>query len=156
MSGLDQLLMVAVVVAAGALPFLWRRLPALITIPLRSGGLVSDGDLGLADLYSQITFGRLCELHRLIEVNGPEKRTVGEFDALQVEAVMIVANHFVFKYLHTSIAGHRCFHRVIVWSTQSLYDRALFDRLIDGFRERPGPLPPVVAPPGETFLGSVH
>ena len=111
-------------------------------------------DMDLAQ-FSQVTFGQVCGSAHLVEVHGPERSTLGGFDALQIEAVMIVANRYVAKYLHSAISGQRGFHQVIVWSAPSAYDRALFDRLLEGFRERPGPIP-IVVPAGDPSSGYVH
>lgn len=202
MSVIEQLLFALVMLALLALPFYWNRVLDLAAIARRSGGRLTDGELGLAEIqlqpgwkgtaipdspasiqaadrlrrrflvitsesredfssdmdlaqFSQVTFGQLCGSARLVEVQGPERCTLGGFDALQIEAVMIVADRYVTKYLHSAVSGLRGFHQVIVWSAPSTYDRALFDRLLEGFRERPGPVPNVV-PPSGTSSGYVH
>jgi hypothetical protein len=98
------------------------------------------GEMDLAR-FAQVTFGHLCGPGPIVEIHRPEPRTVGQFEALQTEAVMILRDRYLMKYLHTVISGERAFHQVIAWTTPSTYDRRLFEQLIDGFRERPGPKP---------------
>ena len=52
------------------------------------------------------------------------------------------------KYLHTTVEGKRAFHQVIGWATQSRYSREVFEALLDGFAELPGPDPFRRPPPG--------
>ena len=58
---------------------------------------------------------------QLISCTGPQRRTVGGFDALQYE----------------TIAGHRAFHQILAWATYSRYDRESFERVLNGFSELP-------------------
>lgn len=97
-------------------------------------------DMDLA-LFRQLTFGGLIASKRVLEIDGPTTRTVAGFEALQTEALVVLGDRWLTKYHHTAIGGDRAFHQVIAWATPSAYDRDLFDRLLGGFRERPGPKP---------------
>jgi len=92
-------------------------------------------------LFRQLTFDGLIASKRVLELDGPKPRTVGGFEALQTEALAVLGDRWLRKYQHTAIAGDRAFHQVIAWATPSAYDRDLFDRLLGGFREQPGPKP---------------
>jgi hypothetical protein len=182
---IEQLLVALAIVALMGLPFYWHRALGFAASMQRTGGLLNDGELGLAEIhlmpgwkgtsipnsvasiqvtdrlrrrflivlsesredftnemdltqFSQATFGQLCGSGNVIEIHGPETRSVGSFDALQMEAVLTLGDRYLMKYLHTVIAGERGFHQIIAWTPPSTYDRKIFDRLIDGFRERPG------------------
>ena len=91
--------------------------------------------------FSHVTLGHSCGPGPIVEIHGPEPREVGQFEALQMEAVLILRDRYLMKYLHTVISGERGFHQVIAWTPPSTYDRRLFEQLIDGFRERLGPKP---------------
>lgn len=182
---MEQLIFAVTVLGLLALPFYWNHILTISTIRRRTGGLLTDGELGLAEIqlppgwkgtattttasiqatdrfrrrfvmviseshedfttdmqladFSRVTFELLCGSARLVEVRGPERRTLCGFDALQTEAVTIVRDRHLVKYLHSAIRGERGFHQVIVWSSPSAYDRALFERVVEGFRERSGP-----------------
>jgi hypothetical protein len=71
---------------------------------------------------------------------------VGGFDALQYE-VEASTDTGPLVYLHTTIAGNRAFHQVLCWSARATYDRGAFERLLDGFTERPSSMR------GETAAG---
>jgi hypothetical protein len=44
------------------------------------------------------------------------------------------------SYLVTIVQGARAFHQVDCWSLSSAYNRNAFERVVDGFQERPGPI----------------
>ena len=86
--------------------------------------------------HSVNTRSELTSSIRLISCSGPERRTVGGFDAVQYE----IEGYFQqtrIKYLHTTIAGRRAFHQVLAWATYSRYDRESFERVLNGFSELP-------------------
>jgi hypothetical protein len=86
--------------------------------------------------HSVNTRTELTSSIRLISCSGPERRTVGGFDAVQYE----IEGYFQqtrIKYLHTTIAGRRAFHQVLAWATYSRYDRESFERVLNGFSELP-------------------
>jgi len=73
---------------------------------------------------------------RLVSCSGPERRMVGGFDAVQYEIEGFFQQTRV-KYLHTTVAGRRAFHQVLAWAPFTRYDRASFERLLNGFTELP-------------------
>jgi len=77
---------------------------------------------------------------RVLAVRGPEERQVNGFRALQYELDASTDLTLV-TYLHTTIEGRRAFHQVLAWATRSWYDRAIFERMLDGFEEVSGPDP---------------
>lgn len=188
MSGevVEHILAALAMVALMCLPFYWNYLLALATIMRRTGGTLTDGELGFAEihllpgwkgtslpvspaaiqvtdrlqrrfmivvsqsrddftadmdlaLFRQLTFDGLVASKHVLEIDGPTPRTVAGFTALQAEALAVVGDRVLVKYIHTAIAGERAFHQVIAWASPSAYDRDLFERLLAGFRERPGP-----------------
>jgi len=160
----------------------------LLTILRSTGGTLTDGDVGLAQIYllrgwkrvalsggpdaaiqaadrlrrrfvvvhsdsredfvsymdlstfGTIAFARLTAAGQVLEIYGPAPRMVSGFAAEHREMVLAL-DRVLIKYHHTVIAGDRALHQVIAWSTPSAYDPKLFDRVLGGFRERPGPLP---------------
>jgi hypothetical protein len=86
--------------------------------------------------HSLNTRAELTSSIRLIACNGPERRTVGGFDAVQYEIEGFFQQTRI-KYLHTTIAGRRAFHQVLAWATYSRYDRESFERVLNGFSELP-------------------
>lgn len=82
----------------------------------------------------------------LLNVRGPEQRTIGGCPAVQFE-IEGVYQRTELWYLHTTIMGHRAFHEVTAWALRSSYKRQVFEDLLKGFRERPGdPAQPRVYP----------
>jgi hypothetical protein len=73
---------------------------------------------------------------RLVSCSGPERRTVGGFDAVQYEIEGFFQQTRV-KYLHTTVAGRRAYHQVLAWAPFTRYDRPSFERLLNGFSELP-------------------
>ena len=100
---------------------------------------LEDYALGVTvDEHARTTLGLLVRGIHITSVSEPQHRTIGGADAVQYEIEGFHDNTWV-KYLHTTIAGRRAFHQVIAWSTQSRYDRAIFDAVLTGFSELPGP-----------------
>ena len=52
-------------------------------------------------------------------------------------------------YVVTIIQGVRAFHQVDCWSLTSAFSRRAFEKVVDGFAERPGPIPERPAAPEE-------
>jgi hypothetical protein len=86
--------------------------------------------------HSVNTRAELTNSLRLIACSGPERRTVGGYEALQYEIEGFFQQTRI-KYLHTTVAGKRAFHQVLAWATYSRYDRETFERLLNGFSELP-------------------
>ena len=86
--------------------------------------------------HSVNTRTELTDSIKLISCTGPQRRTVGGFDALQYEIEGFFQQTRI-KYLHTTIAGRRGFHQVLAWATHSRYDREAFERVLNGFSELP-------------------
>jgi hypothetical protein len=84
--------------------------------------------------HSANTRAELSNNIRLISCSGPERRIVDGCESLQYEIEAFFQQTRV-KYLHTTVAGRRAFHQVLAWATCSRYDRAAFERLLDGFTE---------------------
>jgi hypothetical protein len=76
------------------------------------------------------------EAIRVVACSGPERRTVGGFDAVQYEIEGFFQQTRV-KYLHTTVAGRRAYHQVLAWAPFTRYDRASFERVLNGFSELP-------------------
>ena len=93
------------------------------------------------DGHSALTRRLLGENIRLLSMQGPIYRFVGRYAAVQYECDA-VRNSIHLKFLHTTVDGDRAFHQIVCRSPRSQYDRAAFDRLLDGFREPAGAAPP--------------
>ena len=105
-----------------------------------------DGTIDLSD-HAGRTLSQLADSLRVVAINGPTERTVNGCRALQFE-VEGFHQGVRLVYLHSTIEGRRAFHQLLVWSTRSAYDRALFDQVVDGFEELVGADPMVTpAPP---------
>jgi hypothetical protein len=105
-----------------------------------------DTTIDLSD-HAGRTLSQLADSLRLVAINGPIERTVNGCRAVQFE-VEGFHQGVRLVYLHSTIEGRRAFHQVLVWSTRSAYDRALFDQVVDGFEELAGADPMVTpAPP---------
>jgi hypothetical protein len=104
-----------------------------------------DTTIDLSD-HAGRTLSQLADSLRVVAINGPTERTVNGCRVLQFE---VEGYHQGVRlvYLHSTIEGRRAFHQVLVWSTRSAYDRALFDQVVDGFEELAGPDPMVMAAP---------
>lgn len=86
--------------------------------------------------HSVNTRAELTGSIKLVSCSGPERRTVGGFDAVQYEIEGFFQQTRV-KYLHTTVAGRRAFHQVLAWAPFTRYDRASFEGLLNGFAELP-------------------
>ncbi len=105
-----------------------------------------DVTIDLSD-HAGRTLSQLADSLRLVAINGPTERTVNGCRVLQFE-VEGFHQGVRLVYLHSTIEGRRAYHQVLVWSTRSSYDRALFDQVVDGFEELVGGDPMVTpAPP---------
>lgn len=93
-----------------------------------------------AQEHSSRTRAALAASVRLLAVRGPTERQVGGFRAIQYE-LDALTDRTMLTYLHTTVEGRRAFHQVLTWATRSWFDRAIFERLLDGFIEQPGPEP---------------
>ena len=104
-----------------------------------------DVTVDLSD-HAGRTLTQLADSLRLVAINGPSERTVQGCRALQFE---VEGYHQGVRlvYLHTTIEGRRAFHQVLAWSTRSSYDRKVFDEVVDGFEELPGPEVPLAPVP---------
>ena len=105
-----------------------------------------DTTIDLSD-HAGRTLSQLADSLRLVAINGPTERTVNGCRTVQFE---VEGYHQGVRlvYLHSTIEGRRAFHQLLVWSTRSAYDRALFDEVVDGFEELAGADPLVTpAPP---------
>lgn len=92
------------------------------------------------DRYSADTRETLTSSVLVLGTSDPERRRVRGFDAIQYE-IEVVDAMTELKYLHTAVLGRRAFHQLIAWAPRSCYSRPVFEKLIDGFREIPGPEP---------------
>jgi hypothetical protein len=109
-----------------------------------------------AQEHSSRTRAALAASVRLLAVRGPSERQVGGFRAIQYE-LDALTDRTMLTYLHTTVEGHRAFHQVLTWATRSWFDRSVFERVLDGFVEQPGPEPrtqPIQAAPVEVRVTS--
>jgi len=90
--------------------------------------------------HARITLDLLTRGIRVTNVIGPQLRLISGSQAVQYEIEGFHDNTWV-KYLHTTVAGRRAFHQIIAWATQSRYSRDVFESILDGFSEEPGPDP---------------
>lgn len=93
-----------------------------------------------AQEHSSRTRASLAASVRVLAVRGPQERQVGGFRAIQYE-LDALSDRTLITYLHTTVEGRRAFHQVLTWGTRSWYSRAVFEGLLDGFLEQPGPDP---------------
>lgn len=92
--------------------------------------------------FQDSSFQKLVATKIILECDGPRSCVINECEALQTEVLMVGSRTPIRRYLHTAIAGQRAFHEVIAWvDNPREYDRATFEQIPEGFRERPGPLP---------------
>jgi len=106
-----------------------------------------DPAMGIEE-HSACTRELLTSSVRLLATRGPDYRQVAGFNAIQYE-IDAMHDSTRITYLHTTIAGRRAFHQVITWAPRSRYDRSIFEELLDGFREPPGPEPNLLSPEPE-------
>ena len=99
--------------------------------------------------HAEITRNLLTRGIKVMKISGPEVRRVAGAEAVQFEIEGFHDNTWL-KYLHTTVAGRRAFHQVIAWSTHSQYKREVFEAILDGFAELPGPEPVRRAPPTDS------
>lgn len=104
-----------------------------------------ESSVDLSD-HAARTLTQLSDSLRVIAINGPREIEVGGFKALQFE-VEGFHNGIRLVYLHTTIEGRRAFHQVLAWAPRSRFDRQVFERLLAGFEELPGPDARIPAPP---------
>ena len=90
--------------------------------------------------HAAMTLQTLAASVQVLGVRGPEPTQVQGLPAVQYE-LEAYCDRTRLKYLHTTIAGARAFHQVLSWAPYSKYDRTVFERLLDGFEELPGPVP---------------
>lgn len=98
-----------------------------------------EAHVGLLEYTEGIMSGRLRE-HDVTKVTGPVERTVASHQALQYEYHARVRGMRI-TYLVTFVQGARAFHQVDCWSLTSAFNRGAFEKVVDGFEERPGPIP---------------
>jgi hypothetical protein len=96
-----------------------------------------DENLDVAQ-HACLTLGRLTSELRLVRFEGPKSTEVAGFPAVQYEIEGFL-DRTCLTYLHTTVAGDRAFHQVIAWATCSRYNRKVFEDLLEGFSEVPGP-----------------
>jgi hypothetical protein len=101
--------------------------------------------------HAEITRNLLTRGIRVMKITGPQVRAVAGGQAVQYEIEGFHDNTWL-RYLHTTVAGRRAFHQIIGWSTESQYERAVFEAMLDGFEELPGP-DPVRRPPPHDLSG---
>lgn len=108
---------------------------------------LEDYALGVTvEEHAKVTLALLVRGVHVTSIGEPEHRTIAGCAAVQYEIEGLHDNTWV-KYLHTTIAGRRAFHQVIAWATQSRYDRDVFQKVLEGFSEQPGPEAVRRAPP---------
>jgi dihydrofolate reductase len=90
--------------------------------------------------HARITLDLLTRGIKVTNITGPHHRVISGREAVQYEIEGFHDNTWV-TYLHTTIAGRRAFHQIIGWATQSRYSREVFEALLEGFGELPGPDP---------------
>lgn len=112
------------------------------------------------DQHARITLDLLVRGIQVSRISDAHHRLIGGYDSVQYEIEGFHDNTWV-KYLHTTIAGRRAFHQVIAWATQSRYNREVFEAVLEGFSEQPGPDPirrpapaavPGLTPPASTRI----
>lgn len=101
------------------------------------------------DQHAARTLKKLADSIQIVGLVGPHHGNLGEFSTLQYEIEAFCEGTWL-KYLHTTIAGRRAFHQVLGWATRSMYDRATFEALLQGFTEVPGPQPVLQPHPSGT------
>ena len=106
-----------------------------------------DANIGLREYADGIMTSRLFK-QAVTKVVGPVERTVASYPATQYEYSARVRGMHI-TYLTTFVQGARAFHQVDCWSLSSMFNRAAFEKVVDGFKERPGPIAERPAPPME-------
>ena len=95
--------------------------------------------VGLQEYTDRIMSHRLRN-QDVMRVTGPMERTVASHQAMQYEYSARVRGMRI-TYLITIVHGARAFHQVDCWSLSSAFNRRAFETVVDGFEERPGPIP---------------
>jgi hypothetical protein len=111
-------------------------------------------EVGLME-YTDLIMSNRARKQDVTRASGPSQRTVGCYQALQYEYSARVRGMRV-SYLVTIVQGARAFHQVTCWSLSSAYNRRAFEKVVDGFEERPGPLPERPVAPTSTAASSGH
>jgi hypothetical protein len=106
-----------------------------------------EANVGLLEYSTLVMSGRLRE-HDATRVAGPVARPVGPYPGVQYEYTARVHGMRI-TYLVTFVQGARAFHQLECWSLSSTFNRRAFEKVVDGFEERPGPIPERPAPPAE-------
>ena len=75
---------------------------------------------------------------RQVKITGPDRLKIHGCAAIQFEIEAVDASVRV-GFLFTVVMGRRALHQIVGWSPRSAYSRKVFDELLRGFRERPGP-----------------
>lgn len=100
------------------------------------------------------TVNRLTSGLRILASRGPVDAHVAGFPARQFELETLQGKALV-TFLHTTVEGARAWHQVVCWAPRSQYSRSVFDSMLEGFAELPGPAPrPLDAPPAPLRLAS--
>ena len=113
-----------------------------------------DPSVDLSD-HAARSLTQLSDSLRVLSIDGPAEVTVGGFRAVQFE-VEGYDQGVRLVYLHTTIEGRRAIHQVLQWSTRSAFDRDVFDGILSGFEELPGPAPNYPPPPPSYVEAQTH
>ena len=98
-----------------------------------------ESNVGLLEYSNLVMSSRLRE-HDATRLIGPVERAVASYPAIQYEYRARVRGMHI-TYLVTFVHGARAFHLLECWSLSSTFNRRAFEKLVDGFEERPGPIP---------------
>lgn len=106
-----------------------------------------ESHIGLLE-YADLVMGSRLRRQEVKTLTGPVERSVASHPAVQYEYSARVRGMRI-TYLLTIVQGARAFHQVDCWSLSSVFNRRAFEGVVDGFVERPGPVPerPAGAPP---------
>ena len=91
---------------------------------------------------------------RILASRGPIDIDVAGFPARQFE-LETLQGRLLINFLHTTVEGPRAWHQVVCWAPRSQYSRSVFDSMLEGFEELPGPAPrPLDTAPAPLRLAS--
>jgi hypothetical protein len=90
--------------------------------------------------HAAITVEILAASLQVVGFHGPQQRRVAGLPAIQYELEGFHERTWL-KYLHTTIEGQRAFHQLVAWAPHTKYSREVFEQLLEGFEELPGPSP---------------
>ncbi len=90
--------------------------------------------------HSTQAVNRLTSGLRILASRGPVDTTVDGFPARQFELETLQGKSLL-NFLHTTVEGARAWHQVVCWAPRSQYSRSLFEGMLEGFEELPGPAP---------------